>query len=91
MTPPVLADGLAYVIGYSAVNTDTLYAVDAATGQERWRFGTGPTFSVPVVAGGVVYAAGGAPAADLGPTHLYALDAASGTETLAALGLGAGE
>jgi outer membrane protein assembly factor BamB len=68
LTPPVVADGLAY----SFDDMGTLYAVDATTGAERWRVETGMAFAAPVVAGGVVYAAGGG--------HLYALDAASGTE-----------
>jgi outer membrane protein assembly factor BamB len=78
ITPPVLADGLAYAyaldyaIGDSTNSTGTLYAVDAATGAERWRFAAGAPYSPPVVTGGVVYAAGGG--------HLYALDGASGAE-----------
>jgi outer membrane protein assembly factor BamB len=78
MTPPVVAGGLAYVIGDTFDGTGTLSAVDATTGEERWRFETGQTFSAPVVADGVVYAAGTDYA--VGAVHLYALDAATGTE-----------
>ena len=51
-----------------------LYAVDAQTGQEKWRFATGgAVFSSPAVADDVVYFG----SADAG---FYAVDAASGSE-----------
>lgn len=69
---PAVADGLV-VIG-----ADQLYAVDAATGTERWRFSTGGTdgdviASSPAIADGVVYVG-----SDNG--RLFAVDLASGTE-----------
>ena len=51
-----------------------LYAVDAQTGQEKWRFATeGSVFSSPAVAGDIVYFG----SADAG---FYAVDAASGSQ-----------
>lgn len=68
----------------------TLYALDAATGRERWRFATGGAiFSVPLVSQGTVYFG----SAD---HFVYALDAGSGklkwkTETGGAVLAGAAE
>jgi len=62
---PAVVDQVAYI-----GNTDGVYALDAATGEERWHLDTGH-FSAPVVKDGVVYAGG---------TDLYALDAATGEE-----------
>jgi eukaryotic-like serine/threonine-protein kinase len=51
--PPVLADGIIYVGSLD----HHLYALDARTGQERWRFATnGSILSAPIVADGLVYA-----------------------------------
>jgi outer membrane protein assembly factor BamB len=51
-----------------------LYALDATTGEERWRFQTGDTvWSSPAVANGVVYVGSF-------DGNLYALDAATGQE-----------
>ncbi len=51
-SPPLVVDGVVY-----AGSTDHhLYALDAATGQRRWRYRTGkPVFGGPVSAGGLVY------------------------------------
>ena len=51
-----------------------LFAVEVATGQEKWRFKTGGTIiPSPAVAGGIVYAGSG-------DGYLYALDAQTGQE-----------
>ena len=49
---PAIADGVVYV----GSEDGRLYALDARTGQEKWRFKTdGAIVSSPAVAGGVVY------------------------------------
>jgi outer membrane protein assembly factor BamB len=78
MTPTV-SDGVAY---FGSMDK-SLYAVDAATGEERWKFGTGGFLpsssdtdgwgSPPTVAGGVVYST----SVD---GNLYAVDAKTGNE-----------
>jgi outer membrane protein assembly factor BamB len=71
---PVVVDQVAYI-----GNTDGVYALDAATGEERWRFESGRCwFSAPVVKDGVVYVGGRDIGA--GAYYLYALDAATGEE-----------
>lgn len=80
---PVVAGGLVYVSSSDADDySDTpkdesspgvLYALDAASGTERWKFPTGPSGESPAISGGLVYAG------DLGG-YLHALDAVSGTE-----------
>jgi len=65
---PTVADGTVYV-GSADSN---LYAVDAQTGTEQWRFQVGGVAS-PTVADGTVYVG----SAD---SKLYAVDAQTGTE-----------
>ena len=49
---PAFADGVVYF----GSTDDYLYALDATTGQEKWKFKMGGhAVSSPVVAGGVVY------------------------------------
>jgi outer membrane protein assembly factor BamB/serine/threonine protein kinase len=69
---PVVSGGLVY-----AHNDDGyLYTLDAATGEQRWKFRTAKgealTSESPAVSGGLVYVGGG--------NHLYALDAATGRQ-----------
>ncbi|AVH54633.1 MULTISPECIES: PQQ-binding-like beta-propeller repeat protein [Streptomyces] len=76
---PTVADGVAY---FGSLDKG-LHAVDAATGEERWKFGTGGFLpsssdtdewgSPPTVADGVVYSA----SVD---GNLYAVDAETGNE-----------
>ena len=67
---PTLQDGVIY-IGSADGN---LYAVDLATGHERWRFATGDRIrSTPTVSGGAVYVGSW-------DGHLYAVGAATGEE-----------
>jgi outer membrane protein assembly factor BamB len=59
---------------YVGAGDDTLYAVDAATGQEEWAFETGfAVKSSPTVADGTVYVGSG-------DETLYAVDAATGSQ-----------
>jgi outer membrane protein assembly factor BamB len=84
---PAVADGVVYVgsIEHHAAH-GALFAIDAGSGVERWRFSTiGEVRSSPAVADGVVYiGSGGAHDAedeqepDRG--SLYAVDAATGAE-----------
>ncbi|MFC4565917.1 PQQ-binding-like beta-propeller repeat protein [Nocardiopsis mangrovi] len=70
MSSPAVADGVLY----AGSDDGHLYAVDAASGEERWRFSSeGRVRSSPVVADGVVYVG-----SDDG--HLYAVDVATGEE-----------
>ena len=48
---PAVSGGLVYV----GSNDGYLYALDAASGTERWRFGDGRVISSPAVSGGLVY------------------------------------
>ncbi|MEA2511029.1 MAG: hypothetical protein QOJ59_516 [Thermomicrobiales bacterium] len=69
-TDPVIADGVVY----SVTGDGILFAVDALTGQERWRRDTnvvGDAIAAPLVAGGVLYAG-------LPDGTFYALDADDG-------------
>jgi outer membrane protein assembly factor BamB len=67
---PAAADGTVYVGGYD----NTLYALDAATGEEIWTYTTdGPVCAAPTVTDGTVYFA-----SDDG--RAYAVDAESGEE-----------
>ena len=82
---PAVANGVVYFGGIDedfgtgahgevGVKDVHLYAVDARTGQERWRFATeGSVFSSPAVADDIVYFG----SADTG---FYAVDAASGSQ-----------
>ncbi len=66
-TSPILSNGTAYINSFH-----TLYAFDAATGQEQWSYQTGGIiFASPTAANGMIY---------LGSEdgNLYALDAVSG-------------
>ena len=67
---PAVADGTVY----TGSSDGHVYAVDAATGAEKWRFKTrGDVWTAPAVANGVVYFGSY-------DTHLYAVDAATGAE-----------
>lgn len=73
VSDPVVADGVVYVSSASEV-----YAVEAATGQQRWKFSTGHAWNEPTapgVYGGMVYF--GSENAD---GHLYALDVLTGQQ-----------
>ena len=84
----VAADsGTAYVLGQDS----NFYALDAATGREKWKVafvrGSGACESVPVVRDGIVYVSGSVllkPADAYQPAsyyrHLFALDAGTGKE-----------
>jgi hypothetical protein len=49
---PAVANGIVYI----GSNDKNLYAIDAATGKEKWRFATGDWVdSSPAVANGIVY------------------------------------
>lgn len=67
-TCPVVADGVVYA---GIADDFHLYAVDAHSGREIWKFGTGLIHQPPAVRDGVVHIAG--------IDNLYALDAQSGT------------
>jgi outer membrane protein assembly factor BamB len=59
---------------YVGSNDRYLYALDATTGTERWKFTAGDRmYSTPAVSGGVVYVGSD-------DDYLYALDATTGTE-----------
>jgi outer membrane protein assembly factor BamB len=67
---PAVAAGVVFV----GSDNDNLYALDATTGHERWRFATeGYQISSPAAANGVVYVGSS-------DGNVYALDAASGSE-----------
>jgi outer membrane protein assembly factor BamB len=72
---PIVADGVAYV---NNVDYDTLIALDAATGDERWRFATGSVEAAQAVVDRVVYI--GATLNDGMNGAVYSLDAATGKE-----------
>ncbi len=67
---PALANGTLYITSKSGA----LYAIDAATGKQRWTYQLGDYVvrSSPAVADGTVYVGGG--------FNLYAFDAATGKE-----------
>lgn len=75
-TSPVVAGGVVYVTtGFTPDTSDTVYALDAATGAEIWSVDVGAeVFAGPAVAGGVVAVA----SAD--ERRLYGLDAATGDQ-----------
>lgn len=54
---PTLADGTVYVGG--SLHSDEVVAIDAATGDVRWRKAVGDYAPTPAVAEGVVYVGGG--------------------------------
>jgi hypothetical protein len=67
---PAVANGVVYVGSWNF----NLYAIDAVTGTEKWRFATGAwVHSSPAVANGVVYVGSH-------DKNLYAIDAATGME-----------
>ncbi|MFI7414029.1 PQQ-binding-like beta-propeller repeat protein [Streptomyces sp. NPDC049627] len=68
---PLVSRGVVYVGGREA----SLYAVDSATGKQKWKFSTGQDAEAPssmALADGLVYACGG--------KHLYAVDTATGKQ-----------
>lgn len=67
---PALADGTLFITSKSG----KLFAIDAATGKQRWSYQLGDYVvrSSPAIANGTVYVGGG--------FNLYALDAATGKE-----------
>ena len=70
VSSPAIADGVVYV----GSEDGRLYALDAATGQEKWSLKTdGEVYSSPAVAGGMVYVGSG-------DGRLDALDAETGQE-----------
>lgn len=72
---PTVANGIVYVsAGYDVV------ALNATSGSLIWRYSIGNTlsFSVHLVANGIVYAAGKATTSDPSTPTVYALDAATG-------------
>ena len=65
---PTVVDGVVY----AGSDDNSVYAIDAATGQEIWSYRTGGVIrSTPTVAGGTVYVGSG-------DSHVYALDAGTG-------------
>ncbi len=48
---PAIADGVAYIGSFD----ENLYAVDLATGKERWKYKGGPFKAAPALNGGAVY------------------------------------
>jgi len=71
-TAPTLADGTVFVGG--SLNSRAVIAIDAATGDEHWRFEAGQYATTPAVADGTVFVGGG-------KEHVaYALSATDGAE-----------
>lgn len=68
--PPTVSDGVVYAGG--SINNDHLVALDAETGEERWRTRPGIYATPPAVSDGTVYVGG-----DESPA-LFALDAEDG-------------
>jgi outer membrane protein assembly factor BamB len=67
---PVVANGVVYALS----EANAIYALDALTGSEHWRFTTGEPIRVaPLLADGVLYVAGD-------DCNLYAVDPATGAE-----------
>jgi outer membrane protein assembly factor BamB len=65
---PTVVDGIIYASSYDK----TLYAIDALSGEEKWKFSTEKGFvSSPSVSGGVLYVGNN-------DNRLYAIDAATG-------------
>ena len=70
---PAVLNGIVYATSWSSDADESLWALDAATGEERWSYRpTVPGLATPTVVDGVVYAGG--------PAGLVALDAKSGEE-----------
>jgi outer membrane protein assembly factor BamB len=75
VSTPAVVDGVVYV----GSQDGNLYAIDAATGVQRWSFATLQWVkSSPTVVNGVVYVGGGGYTS--GPSHVYAIDAATGLQ-----------
>jgi len=69
---PVVADGTVYTGSMADRGEGILFALDAESGEEQWRFPTQEyVASAPVIDGEAVY---------VGDEKLYAIDAADGTE-----------
>jgi outer membrane protein assembly factor BamB len=80
-TPPTVADGMIYIglvdFHTNGSETDTLYALDVVTGNERWSLAiSGLISTAPIVADGVVYIDS---VVNYRNNILEALDARSGT------------
>ncbi len=71
LTPPALNNGVVYV----GSDDGKLYAIDAETGQEKWKYEIGPLalYSIPIIAHDVVYIG-------VENNFLYAIDAETGAE-----------
>lgn len=68
---PVLVNGVVYFSTSSYFSSNSVYAVDAASGALIWKYdGIGPVFASPAVANGKVYVSDG--------DYMYAFDAATG-------------
>jgi len=66
---------------YVGSRDQTIYALDAQTGEKRWGFKTtGESVGDPVVSAGVVYFSDSNHALPMGPRRLYAVGAATGRE-----------
>ena len=69
ISSPEVAGGVIYI----GSNDSYVYALDAVTGEQRWRFQTGHWVSSPTVVEGVVYVGSG-------DSYVYALDAVTGAQ-----------
>jgi eukaryotic-like serine/threonine-protein kinase len=68
-----------YVVASRSGRSDNaLYALDAATGDEKWTFEPGQYLSGPTISEGVLYLSGGYELGKRGT--IFALDAATGKE-----------
>ena len=72
---PVVVDQVAYV-----GDSDGVYALDAATGEQRWHFDAGQWASAAALKDDVIYVGGTDLGADIDEYYLYALDATTGEE-----------
>lgn len=76
-TSPAVADGMAYAAAEDfSSGAATVYALDAATGKERWRFSP----SGPAVGVSSVSVAGGFAFLGMGDFRIHAFDATTGAE-----------
>lgn len=83
ISDPAVSDGIVYIAGSVLLHTpgtdvvdsrEQIYAVDAATGAQRWTFPTPVSVNKPVVADGMVYCVG------YYSNVVYALEAKSGQQ-----------
>ena len=84
---PAVVDGVVYVGSGDAshVGKGNVYAIDAASGAQRWSFAAGDVvLSSPAVVDGVVYVGSGR-VVGASESNVYALDAASGEQRWAFL------